>query len=264
MREQGCPASIPLRAPGPARPQCPGPRKPGLMPGPVTSSLPGGRSGENKAGFVPLPRTEAGCDPARGLGVLPEGSTAPPVHTSPWDLGGGGSSCVPECRWVFSCREQISFISFGSQAWEAPGAGCFHTWVTRHCGRAGLCLHRHHPVPQFPPWCCRDREPPRWQPPRAGWRRLCRVRPGGILQGRGFETSYCWFPAGHHGAATALGWGMGFSCSWRLSPLPSHPRAPLSLRTILLFPWIVDADAAGATQHVKPLLLRSCIPANTF
>jgi len=55
-----------LRDPSPAsRPQHP--RKAGLPPRPVTSSLPGGRSGGNKAGFVPLPRAGAGCDPARSV-----------------------------------------------------------------------------------------------------------------------------------------------------------------------------------------------------
>lgn len=44
------------------------------------------------------------------------------------------------------------------------------------------------------------------------------MRLGGILQGRGFGTSQCWFPAGHHGAVTALGWGTGLEIVSAPSP----------------------------------------------
>lgn len=110
----GCSACVPLCAPSPARPRCPSPRKPGLIPGLVTSSLPGGWSGGNKAGFVPLPHTHPRARHPR--------SVSPP---GVWELH------VPESQWLLACREQFWFISFGSQAWEALRAGCFHVWVTR-------------------------------------------------------------------------------------------------------------------------------------
>lgn len=103
----------PLCAPSPARPLCPGPRKPGLIPGPLTSSLAGGWSGRNKAGFVPLPHTHPRAQPPRAL--------RPP---------GLQELQVPKSQRVLAGTEQFWFISFGSQAWEALRAGCFHVWVT--------------------------------------------------------------------------------------------------------------------------------------
>lgn len=97
---------------------------------------------KNKAGFVPLPRAGAGCDPAWGLGVLQGGwgrGQHPQSGHPPWDLGASRSSCVPEHPRALSCREQMC-VSVGCWAQEAPRAGCFHTWVTRHRGRARLRL----------------------------------------------------------------------------------------------------------------------------
>lgn len=71
--------------------------------------------------------------------------------------------------------------------------------------------------------------------------------------------------AGSHGAGATLGWGTGSSCSWRLSlPLPHPCASPPPLYHTGFIPWMVDADAAVATQHIKPPLLRSCIHANTL
>lgn len=104
----------PCVPPSPARPRCPSPRKPGLILGPVTSSLAGGWSGGNKAGLVPLPHTHPRAQHPRALLPL------------------GFRSCTFQSPSGFSaCREQLWFISFGSQAWEALRAGCFHVWVTR-------------------------------------------------------------------------------------------------------------------------------------
>lgn len=116
-----CILRIALRTPSPLRPRCPGPRKLGLMPRPVTSSLPEGRSGENKAGFVPLPHTGAGCDPAQGCGVLLGGSTAPPVSAP---AGVSEPAGAPVCQMGFILQEIDLFYFF----W-IPGLGRSWGWM---------------------------------------------------------------------------------------------------------------------------------------
>lgn len=96
------------------------------MLGTVTSSLPRGPSSEHKGGFVPLPHARAGCDPARGLGVLPGGLVLRGIDVVYflWILGLGSSR-----GWMFAHGGHQALWDSGVLAASSPvlprrGSGC--------------------------------------------------------------------------------------------------------------------------------------------